>query len=235
MYAWLALAFAALTAAVYSLSGSSSAFVDLGTTERLLISSGIAIMVLYACLFLTDFAQSIGQSVRYAFIWLGIVLALITGYTFREELAFVSNRVASELLPAGQGVTVASNQNDSHSVRIRRRQDSHFQAIGQVNGQNVTMLVDTGASTVVLRPSDAKKAGIDIDNLSYTIPVSTANGQAYSARVNLRQISIGPIVFRDIEAMVAKPGSLSQSLLGMSFLRRLRSYEFSKDFLTLRS
>lgn len=99
----------------------------------------------------------------------------------------------------------------------------------------MTLLVDTGASTVVLKPADAARAGIDTRSLSYTAAVQTANGTAYAAPVRLRSIAIGPIELRDIEALVAKPGSINENLLGMSFLRRLRSYEFSKDFLTLRS
>ena len=99
----------------------------------------------------------------------------------------------------------------------------------------MTLLVDTGASTVVLKPADAARAGIDTRSLGYTAAVQTANGTTYAAPVRLRSITIGPIELRDVEALVAKPGSINENLLGMSFLRRLRSYEFSKDFLTLRS
>jgi aspartyl protease family protein len=98
----------------------------------------------------------------------------------------------------------------------------------------MTLLVDTGASTVVLKPAEAERAGIDVGDLSYSVPVHTANGTAYAASVRLNSIAIGPLVLENVEALVAQPGSLNENLLGMSFLRRLRSYEFSKDFLTLR-
>jgi len=87
---------------------------------------------------------------------------------------------------------------------------------------------------VVLRTADAERAGIDVSNLAYTTPVNTANGVTYAAPVRLRSVAVGDIVLHDIEALVSKPGKLNESLLGMSFLRRLRSYEFSGDFLTLR-
>jgi aspartyl protease family protein len=103
-----------------------------------------------------------------------------------------------------------------------------------VNGQSMTLLVDTGASTVVLRPADAERAGIDTADLTYTVPVQTANGTTHAAPARLRSLAIGPLRVRDINALVVPPGSLKENLLGMSFLRRLRSYEFSKDFLTLR-
>jgi aspartyl protease family protein len=97
------------------------------------------------------------------------------------------------------------------------------------------MLIDTGASTVVLKPADAQRLGIDVDRLKYTVPVQTANGTTYAAHVRLRTLTLGPISLNDVEALVAKPGTLKENLLGMSFLSRLRSYEFTTDMLTLRS
>ena len=54
------------------------------------------------------------------------------------------------------------------------------------------MLVDTGASTVVLKPADAQRLGIDVDRLRYTVPVQTANGTTYAAHVRLRNLTLGP-------------------------------------------
>jgi aspartyl protease family protein len=119
-------------------------------------------------------------------------------------------------------------------IKIRRRLDGHFTARTQVNGESISMIVDTGASTIVLRPEDAAKAGIDLKGLSYTVPVITANGRTNAARVRLNTVAIGPLDRQKVDALVAQPGTLTESLLGMSFLSRLRSYEFSGDFLTLR-
>ena len=99
---------------------------------------------------------------------------------------------------------------------------------------SLALLVDTGASTVVLKPADAARIGIDTSALSFTTPVSTANGTTYAAPVRLKSVSVGPLEVRDVEALVAQPGALNENLLGMSFLKRLRSYEFTGDFLTLR-
>ena len=93
---------------------------------------------------------------------------------------------------------------------------------------------DSGASTVVLRPADAQKLGIDTEKLRYSVPVQTANGTTYAAAVKLKRVAVGGIHFTEIDALVAKPGALRDSLLGMSFLNRLKSYEFSGDMLTLR-
>ena len=118
-------------------------------------------------------------------------------------------------------------------ARIRRM--DRFTGQVTIDGTSISMLVDTGASTVVLKQADAKKLGIDVAGLTYSVPVQTANGMAYAAPVRLRNLSVGPIVIPQVEALVAQTGTLKESLLGMTFLSRLRSYEFSGDFLTLRS
>jgi aspartyl protease family protein len=144
-----------------------------------------------------------------------------------------AGRLAGELLP-GSAMVIEESSNGPAEVKIRRRLDGHFTARVEVNGKTVSMIVDTGASTIVLRPEDAKKAGIDLDELSYTVPVMTANGRTIAARVKLDTVAIGPLDRDKVDALVAKPGTLAESLLGMTFLSRLRSYEFSGDFLRLR-
>lgn len=120
------------------------------------------------------------------------------------------------------------------SVLIRRNADGNFVTQGQLSGIDVTLLFDTGASSVMLKPTDAERSGIDIQHLSFTTPVETANGTVYAAPVRVRSISIGLLKVEDVEALVARPGSLNENLLGMSFLRRLTSYDMTGDFLTLR-
>jgi aspartyl protease family protein len=156
----------------------------------------------------------------------------VAAYTYRYELLVALHSAAGET-----GVLQTEVQTEGtadKSVRIRRRPEGHFVAEAKIEGQSLTLLVDTGATTVVLRPADARALGFDPDKLRYTVPVQTANGTTYAASVKLRSLGVGPIHLRDVEALVAKPGTLKDSLLGMSFLNRLRSYEFSGDLLTLR-
>lgn len=120
------------------------------------------------------------------------------------------------------------------SVLIRKSPDGKFSANGQLNGTAAELLIDTGASAVMIRHSDAEKAGIDTASLAFTTPVQTANGTVYAASVRLRSLTIGLLRVDDVEALVAQPGNLNENLLGMSFLRRLSSYDVSGEFLTLR-
>jgi aspartyl protease family protein len=97
----------------------------------------------------------------------------------------------------------------------------------------VSFLVDTGASSVVLSYQDAKNAGLDMGALSFTSPISTANGDAFAANVRLVEIGIGEITRRNVRAMVAEDGKLNQSLLGMTFLSSLSGYTVRQDQLIL--
>lgn len=197
--------------------------------------AGGALLLYFTASLLGSYRGRFGQAFRDFAVWVLIAFVLVVAYSFRDEVAYLTKRVAGELLPPGETVVYNGNESGERAVRIRRRPDGHFSIRMQVNGAPVVMMVDTGASTIVLTPADARLAGIDVDRLNYSVPVQTANGTAYAAAVRLRDVAVGPIKLDRVDALVAKPGVLNESLLGMNFLRRLRSYEFSGEFLTLRS
>lgn len=170
---------------------------------------------------------------RDAVTWLALGLGLVTLYAYKDELTPIATRVVGELLP-GTAMTVETSSGGLTEVKLRKRLNGHFTANVEVNGESVSMIVDTGASSIVLRPEDARAAGIDVEEMTFQVPVLTANGRTMAARVWLDDVSVGPLDRTRVEALIAQPGALSQSLLGMSFLSRLRSYEFSGDYLTLR-
>ena len=151
--------------------------------------------------------------------------------------AFKNQGALQGLIP-GASKAPEANYSDGkdgpRAVRLRKRDGGQFMARAEVNGVSVDLMVDTGATDVVLKHADAERAGIDTSALTFSTPVNTGNGTAYAAPVRLRAITIGPIRLEGVEALVAKPGSVNESLLGMSFLRRLRSYELAGEFLTLR-
>jgi aspartyl protease family protein len=218
----------------FLLSGNADALgtIDGGMAAYILVAG--ALLVVYLLSISEDYRGRAGAALRHGAIWLGLITALVTGYSYRSELTAAAYRVAGEILPPGQTLTVEPREAGEQAVRLRRHGSGQFVARGAVNGVSLSLLVDTGASTVVLKPADAERAGIDTRSLSYIVAVSTANGTAYAAPVRLKSVAVGPLKLRDVEALVAKPGALSENLLGMSFLKRLRSYEFSGDFLTLR-
>ena len=120
------------------------------------------------------------------------------------------------------------------TARLSMSGNGHFMAKAQINGRTVRVLVDTGASTVALSHEDARKAGFRPDDLDFDKPVSTANGVINAARVKIDRIEVGSILVEGVDGMVLPKGALSVSLLGMSFLGRLDSYEVRDGVLYLR-
>jgi len=116
--------------------------------------------------------------------------------------------------------------NNSRSVVLARGNDGHFWTEARVDGRRLEFVVDTGASAIALRASDAAQLGIHPTARDYSIKVGTANGITRAALVQLRMVEIGNIVVRDVPALVHAEGALGVNLLGMSFLSRVR---FSHD------
>ena len=167
--------------------------------------------------------------------WVAIGLVVLVLYAYRSELGEVGDRVVQELSPGSVRTLAPGVKGRGAVVLVRKAGEGHFVVKTRVNGQSVRMIVDTGASAVVLRPEDARRAGIRLNALDYTVPVDTANGRAFAARVKLDRVALGDLVIEKVDALVTKPGTLQQSLLGMSFLSRLHSYRFSGDQLEMRS
>jgi aspartyl protease family protein len=174
------------------------------------------------------YRDNFAQAIRYALIWAVIALVLVVGYTYRHELADVSDRVLAELVP---GRTVTRGR----TVELARRQGGDFQVAAEVNGTRIGMVLDTGASSVVLTNEAAKAAGLPLEMIKYTVNVETANGRTRAAAVTLDKLAVGGIVERAVPALVAQPGQLRTSLLGMSFLNRLQGWEVRGDKLVMRA
>jgi aspartyl protease family protein len=164
-----------------------------------------------------------------ATIWAAIILGLTGVYAYRFEASEIADRVMAELFPNEPQI------GQSGEVIVNRRLGGQFVIPAKVNGARVAFLFDTGASVVVLRAQDAKRIGVDADGLNYDVSVVTANGAAMAAETRLAEIAIGPIVMRNVSALVARPGALSESLLGMSFLERLQSYTVERGRLILKA
>lgn len=234
MLVWLMVMLAALLGLFYLLSGEGNPLASLEGGELAVLAVFGALALLYLTSLAGDYRGRALRAVRHIGIWVGLFIALIAAYSYRDDLWHIARRVGGELLPPGAPLPEAAGELGDRAVRLRKHPSGHFLARGLVNGAPVAMLVDTGASTVVLKPADAERAGIDLSALTFSTPVSTANGTTFAAPVRLRSLRIGEIAVDDVEALVSMPGNINESLLGMSFLRRLRSYEFSGDFLTLR-
>jgi aspartyl protease family protein len=128
--------------------------------------------------------------------------------------------------PANAAVAPSQKQNaqkqntplGSRKVSLYKSYNGHYQAQVDVEGISIGFMVDTGASTIALRQSDAAKIGIRPGPKDYTAGVSTANGVARAARVNLKRVELGSIVVENVQALILPDTALGTNLLGMSFL-----------------
>jgi aspartyl protease family protein len=177
----------------------------------------------------TVFYGRFQETLKSIAIWLGIVALLVVAYNYRGNIVRVVDRMFSIVTP-DQDITASI----PNHVWIDRNASGDFNVRVQINGAALPMLIDTGASSVVLTLEAARAAGLPVDLLKYDITIQTAKGRGFAAAVVLDQIRIGNIVQRRVPALVVKRGDLSISLLGMSFLQRLESFELRGQQMVLR-
>ncbi len=176
------------------------------------------------------FRGRLADAVRNALLWTVAFVVLIGVYAYSTEFRSVGERMLGALMP---GRIVASGSGDNLQVSVGRGFDNHFRVDANINGVELPVLVDTGASTVALDRDTARRVGIDVDALAYDAQVRTANGVASAAMVRLDSVAVGPIERRNVTAMVTANDAIGVGLLGMSFLGQLASVEFRGDRLIL--
>jgi len=156
------------------------------------------------------------------YIGFWILLLVLVGYLFsgvmdhdRNPNRDVESRVAA---------------NGSHEVTLKRSRSGHYHVSGEINGQRVEFMLDTGATDIVVPASLAQEMGLrKLDRMRF----NTANGVAYGYSTYLDSVRIGNIELRGLQASINPNVNDSIVLLGMSFLKRV---DFSQrgDTLILR-
>ena len=150
-------------------------------------------------------------------------LALALLFTIAGGLPGITSTTAAEMLQINAATALKAGQN------------GHFIVKAEINGRNVKVMVDTGASAVALSYEDARDVGLRPGNLDYNVPVSTANGVVKAAGVNLDKVEIDGVRVSDVQGLVMPEGVLRGSLLGMSFLGKLKSFKVDDGVLYLKN
>ncbi len=166
-----------------------------------------------------DFRNQLSRNLQHASIWVLIFFSAIVMYSFKDT-------IEAQLFPT------SSVQQIGDDIVLTRASDGHFHATLTVNGQEVRFIVDTGATGVVLNQADAKRVGLDPENLAYLGRARTANGSVATADVRLKDVRLGDRLDKNLRASV-NAGELDTSLLGMTYLSRFSTIEISGNTLRL--
>jgi aspartyl protease family protein len=224
---WILLALLTVVLFVLVVRQSEQAWTELTSLDSAGLESKIMALALIAMIAFVLFRQRFTHVLESVLIWLMVATLLALGYTYRFELRDVAERVLAEFVP-GRAVS------RGRTVEIVRGSAGSFSVVTQVNGARVAMVVDSGASAVVLTQEAAKAVGLPLEVLNYSVSVDTANGRTRAAPVTLDRVAVGAITERSVPALIAQPGQLRTSLLGMSFLNRLERWEVRGDRLLMR-
>lgn len=167
-----------------------------------------------------------------------VVVAAVIGVRYWESKeaaagpAQPSAALAVEAAPSKAASPYAAGWSDE--VKIAASADHQYYVTAAVNAYPASFLVDTGASYVALRDTDARRAGIHTTYDDFRHPVRTANGETKAAMIEIREIEIDGIRVENVKAFILADDQLSVNLLGMTFLSRLESVEARGGQLVLR-
>ncbi|MCY1125504.1 TIGR02281 family clan AA aspartic protease [Frigidibacter sp. RF13] len=175
---------------------------DGDTTARLIYLS-LLLLAVSGALF-SGLRQRTSQTLQQVLIWAFLFAGLVAGYGLWPDIQ--------------RALNPRSAVSRDGSLELSRARDGHFYVDAQVNGQRITLLIDTGASDIVLSKADAAHIGIDPATLSFDGIADTANGPVPTARVQIDEILLGPYNDSAVRARV-NGGEMTDSLLGMSYLR----------------
>jgi aspartyl protease family protein len=232
MSSWIALALIIIAGIFLVIVDNPGGTFGITDADLAQLVVGISLLIFLGGSMLYSYRGQGSMALKHLVVWLAIMLGLLTIYTYKDGFLSVARDVVGEVVP-GKPITEPSS-NGERVVAITAGQGNHFEVSALVNGTHVNFVADTGASAVILTPEDAQRAGFNIKELSYSVPVSTANGKNTAAFARIDEIRIGNIRKRNIRALITKPGMLHKSLLGMSFLGSLNSFQIKGRQLILR-
>lgn len=191
-----------------------------------LVALGLAVTV--SALSVRRLGKSdLAKYLRYGLLWGVIFIVLAGGYSYRGEMRSFGQRIMGGLIP-GYGSVTGPNE-----VTYSRADDGHFYIDAESSRVPIRFLVDTGASLIVLSPGDAQRLGFDLTKIRFDQVFETANGSVRGASAVLNELWLGDRLLRNVRISINE-AEMSNSLLGMAFLRQLESYEVRGDHLHLR-
>jgi aspartyl protease family protein len=148
-----------------------------------------------------------------------ILALVVAGVAPRYIMRVDDGTAAAKVVAPPEPVVDNANY---RNMTIARGDNGHFNVEGTIDGRRMRFLIDTGASYIALRESDAARLGIHPTRREYTAQAATANGMVRVAPVELNRVEVGSLTVRNVMAVVMPDTALGENLLGMSFLSRVR-------------
>ena len=167
----------------------------------------------------------LGKTLKMVAAWVGVFAFVFVGFSFRYEAQQIWNRVTGELSgsdPVGTDGT----------VRLSKREDGHFWANATINGTQISLMVDSGATVTSLSAKTAKAANVRIEDNAFPVVVDTANGAVEAQRGTIDRFAIGPIQ-RDALPVFVAANFGNTNVIGMNFLSSLQSWKVEGDVMIL--
>ncbi|MGJ5620665.1 retropepsin-like aspartic protease family protein [Sulfitobacter sp. MF3-043] len=177
----------------------------------------IVLLVMIAGWFLMQTREGLNKTLQHAAVWAMIFVGGAAAVGLWQDIS----RSASQ-----------TRMTDAGQIIVPRSADGHYYLTVQINGTDVRFVLDTGATDMVLTQSDARRAGLDPDQLTYQGRANTANGEVRTAFVRLDAVQLGDVTDRDVAAVV-NGGQMEDSLLGMGYLQRWGRLEIANGELML--
>ena len=184
---------------------------------------GLIILVVFGGAAVLWSKSSLKRLTQIIGLWAIIIGVISLVYLYKTD---INARFMSAIDPSGVSTT-------DDGLIVHRSKDGHFWLRAYANDIPIRMMVDTGASNIVLSPEDASRIGLNLDNLNFSGVADTANGQVTYARTKIKHMNFGDAQFNDVPVTI-NGSEMKGSLLGLSILNEFSSIEFRGDMLILR-
>ena len=235
--AWIGISVLLAAASYFAYTHGIDGARSLETDAVARLSSGVALLIVITGSAFFGYRRHVTPAVKLALAWFALALGVVVVFAYRVELIQVAGAALGQ--PAHATSTAVARTNvrptvEGSQIAISAGRGGHFFVEALVNGTHTRFVADTGATLVALTFEDAERIGIDVDSLEFSKTTRTANGLAKLAFAMVDEMRVGPITIRDVPALIAPAGLMSDNLLGMSFLKKLSSFHIRGDQLILR-
>ncbi len=197
-------------------NGKRNSKVNTDNTGNLIYLAILGVILIFSFF---SWKNSLRKFVKFGLIWFIIFILFIV-----VALAWENYR--------NEKFSLNSFDKDLKKLTLKTATDGHFYVTLSINNKPIDFLIDTGATAMILSKKDGEKLGFNVGNLNFSQLAQTANGEILIFPVVFDKVSLGFKNFSNFKAFISQK-DMEKSLLGMSFLSRLKKLELGKNIMIL--